>query len=159
MLVKQNCYFFKPKRKSKLCKDKIYLKIYIVFFFISRFLKCSNIFLDLNFKCSKLLSFVLLFFSDSFYPCILTPFSCHMRFTPKGDNSRNERLNYLIHKDGRIHMTPSKVKDMYFLRFAICSTRTVAADVAFAWDIVREMADKVTLENGSVCYNEFIDHD
>ncbi|KAK3736959.1 hypothetical protein RRG08_009438 [Elysia crispata] len=80
-------------------------------------------------------------------------------FRLKGDNSRNERLNYLIHKDGRIHMTPSKVKDMYFLRFAICSTRTGAADVAFAWDIVREMADKVTLENGSVCYNEFIDHD
>ena len=68
----------------------------------------------------------------------------------KGDNDTNMQLNQLIIDDGRIHMTPSKVKDTYFLRFAVCATRTQEADVAFAWDIVREMADRVTLhfQNG-----------
>ncbi|GFR65099.1 aromatic-L-amino-acid decarboxylase [Elysia marginata] len=70
-------------------------------------------------------------------------------FRLKGDNNKNERLNQLIKEDGRIHMTPSKVKDMYFLRFAICATRTQEADVNFAWDIVQAMANKViAMSNG-----------
>ncbi|RUS91200.1 hypothetical protein EGW08_001006, partial [Elysia chlorotica] len=65
-------------------------------------------------------------------------------FRLKGDNHTNEQLNHLINTDGRIHMTPSKVKDVYFLRFAICSTMTQEADVTFAWAIIREMANKLT---------------
>ncbi|KAJ8300053.1 hypothetical protein KUTeg_021572 [Tegillarca granosa] len=39
-----------------------------------------------------------------------------------------------INDDGRIHLVPSKVKDTYFLRFAICASRTNSDDVKFAWE-------------------------
>lgn len=75
-------------------------------------------------------------------------------FRAKGSNALNERLNKDINSDGRIHMTPSKVNDTFFLRFAVCATRTQSEDIAFAWDVICEIYDKIvretTLSNGEV---------
>lgn len=42
-------------------------------------------------------------------------------FRLKGDNEMNEKLNKRINDDRKIHITPSKIKDTYILRFAVCS--------------------------------------
>ncbi|GFO16797.1 Aromatic-l-amino-acid decarboxylase [Plakobranchus ocellatus] len=64
-------------------------------------------------------------------------------FRLKGDNSQSELLNKLVNDDRRIHITPSKVKDTFFLRFAICAKSTQETDVTFAWKVIEEMADKI----------------
>ncbi|GFR84754.1 aromatic-L-amino-acid decarboxylase [Elysia marginata] len=64
-------------------------------------------------------------------------------FRLKGDNETNERLNKMINDDRRIHLTPSQVKDTYFLRFAVCASSTQGADVTYAWSVVKQMADKL----------------
>ena len=62
---------------------------------------------------------------------------------PQGkDNSESEALLKLLNDEGRIHMVPSKSKGIYYLRFAICATRTESKDVAFAWKVVSEVTDK-----------------
>ncbi|WAR30449.1 DDC-like protein [Mya arenaria] len=48
-----------------------------------------------------------------------------------------------INADGRIHMVPSIVKEVYFLRFAICASRTTSDDVRFAWNVIKELASKM----------------
>ncbi|GFO20015.1 Aromatic-l-amino-acid decarboxylase [Plakobranchus ocellatus] len=64
-------------------------------------------------------------------------------FRIKGENARNERLYKMINDDRRIHLTPSKVKDIYFLRFAICASSTQMADVTYAWSVIKELAHKM----------------
>ncbi|XP_012942336.1 aromatic-L-amino-acid decarboxylase [Aplysia californica] len=66
-------------------------------------------------------------------------------FRLKGPNSANETLNKKINDDRRIHLVPSKVKDTYFLRFAVCARGTQMSDVTFAWSVIREITDKMAL--------------
>ena len=42
-------------------------------------------------------------------------------FRLRGDNERNEALSKRINEANRIHITPSKIKDTFILRFAVCS--------------------------------------
>ncbi|KAH3798066.1 aromatic-L-amino-acid decarboxylase-like [Dreissena polymorpha] len=58
-------------------------------------------------------------------------------------NATNERLLKAINADGRIHMVPSEVRGVYFLRFAVCASRTTESDVSFAWDVIRELTESV----------------
>ena len=40
-------------------------------------------------------------------------------------------------------MVPSIIRGVYFLRFAICASRTTSVDVEYAWKVIQEMAVKV----------------
>jgi aromatic-L-amino-acid decarboxylase len=55
-----------------------------------------------------------------------------------------------INEDGRIHMVPSESKGVYYLRFAVCSALTEAADIQFAWHVIQELAEKQMDTNSSV---------
>ncbi|XP_074653816.1 aromatic-L-amino-acid decarboxylase-like [Tubulanus polymorphus] len=70
-------------------------------------------------------------------------------------NEINEALLKRINADGRIHITPSKVKETYFLRVAVCSRRTEEKDMDYAWDVITELTDKLMIdsENGTVSVN------
>jgi aromatic-L-amino-acid decarboxylase len=65
-----------------------------------------------------------------------------------GSNAINERLNKRINEAGKIHITPSKLREQYILRFAVCSRFTVASDIELAWaeicGQVEAMEDKPT---------------
>nr|BAM35936.1 dopamine decarboxylase [Lymnaea stagnalis] len=64
-------------------------------------------------------------------------------FRLKGTNEINETLTKKINDDRRIHLTPSKVKDTFFLRFAVCATKTQVSDVKFAWTVIQELTDSL----------------
>ncbi|KAL3873117.1 hypothetical protein ACJMK2_036273 [Sinanodonta woodiana] len=64
-------------------------------------------------------------------------------FRLKKSDEVNERLLKAINEDRRIHIVPSRTKDKYFLRFAICSSQTTSEDIQFAWKVISEMADFV----------------
>jgi len=61
----------------------------------------------------------------------------------QGSNELNKALLDKINSDGRIYMVPSECKGVYFLRFAVCATRTEAQDVKFAWSVIVEMAEEM----------------
>ncbi|RCN45293.1 hypothetical protein ANCCAN_08689 [Ancylostoma caninum] len=54
-------------------------------------------------------------------------------------NEENEALYKAINKDRRIHLVPSKVQDIFFLRLAICSQLTTDEDVRFAYDVCKQV--------------------
>lgn len=47
---------------------------------------------------------------------------------------------------GVIHLVPSKIRDTYFLRLAICSRYTEESDIDVSWKEVKEAADEVLSE-------------
>ena len=52
-----------------------------------------------------------------------------------------------INKDGRIHMVAGEdPKVPYYLRFAICGSKTESRNIKFSFDTIRELALKVLLE-------------
>lgn len=67
-------------------------------------------------------------------------------FRLKGPNQINEVLNKKINDNGKIHLTPSKIRDMYFLRFAVCSRFTEVDDISLAFEEIAHLATEV-LEN------------
>ncbi|XP_014667849.1 PREDICTED: aromatic-L-amino-acid decarboxylase-like [Priapulus caudatus] len=67
-------------------------------------------------------------------------------FRLKGSNDVSERLLKRINDDGRIHMVPSKIRDVYFLRFAVCAASTHSADVRLAWDVIAQLAGRLLAE-------------
>lgn len=70
-------------------------------------------------------------------------------FRLKGNNDRNELLLKAVNDDGRIHIVPSLVKGTYFLRLAICSSRTNNDDINFAWRVISEVTDRLLKQNSS----------
>ncbi len=52
----------------------------------------------------------------------------------------NERLTAAINDDGRLHLVQAAAHDVYFLRFALCSAKTTAEDVATAVEVISEVA-------------------
>ncbi|XP_076455368.1 aromatic-L-amino-acid decarboxylase-like isoform X1 [Babylonia areolata] len=64
-------------------------------------------------------------------------------FRLKGLNEVSERLLRFLNADGKIHLVPSKLKDTFFLRLAICSPVCESADIGHAWDVIRKAADVV----------------
>lgn len=65
-------------------------------------------------------------------------------FRLKGQsNEVNERLLKRINARGTIHLVPSKIREMYFLRMAVCSRLTEKEDMDSSWKEVRESADDI----------------
>lgn len=67
-------------------------------------------------------------------------------FRLKGDNETNEALLRRINGRGKIHLVPSKVDDVYFLRFAVCSRFTEESDIQSSWEEIKTSADEVLAE-------------
>lgn len=61
-------------------------------------------------------------------------------FRVKGSNELNEALLKRINGRGKIHMVPSKIGDVYFLRMAVCSRFTNSEDMEYSWAEVSEAA-------------------
>ena len=70
-------------------------------------------------------------------------------FRLKGSNTINEKLNLKINDAGRIHITPSKIREKYILRFAVCSRFTVESDVELAWAEVVSQVEEMTTNNSN----------
>ncbi|KAK7576159.1 hypothetical protein V9T40_012445 [Parthenolecanium corni] len=64
-------------------------------------------------------------------------------FKLKGSNEINEKLYKAINASGKIHLVPSKIKDLYFLRFAVCSRYTQSPDIRFSWDEIKYLAGQI----------------
>ncbi|CAJ0942816.1 unnamed protein product, partial [Mesorhabditis belari] len=64
-------------------------------------------------------------------------------------NEVNEELCNAINEDRRIHIVPSKVGEVYFLRLALCSQLTTEKHVRFAFDVISEVAQR-TLDKMSL---------
>ena len=54
-------------------------------------------------------------------------------FRLRASNAVNETLNKKINEAGKIHITPSKIRETYILRFAVCSRFTLETDIQLAW--------------------------
>nr|UCS97434.1 dopa decarboxylase [Bemisia tabaci] len=67
-------------------------------------------------------------------------------FRVKGSNELNEQVLNRINKKGKIHMVPSKIKDVFFLRFAVCSRFTNAEDVKYSWSEVKATTQEIKKE-------------
>ncbi|KAH9500702.1 hypothetical protein Btru_076310 [Bulinus truncatus] len=66
-------------------------------------------------------------------------------FRLKESNDANEVLLKKINDDRRIHLVPSKIKDTFFLRFAVCASSTQSSDIVFAWSVIQELTDNLSL--------------
>ncbi|XP_073823149.1 aromatic-L-amino-acid decarboxylase isoform X1 [Musca autumnalis] len=64
-------------------------------------------------------------------------------FRLKGENALSENLLKLINGRGNIHMVPSKIRDVYFIRMALCSRFTKSEDMVYSWNEVSAAADEL----------------
>ncbi|XP_043276522.1 aromatic-L-amino-acid decarboxylase [Venturia canescens] len=64
-------------------------------------------------------------------------------FRLKASNDVNEALLKKINGAGNIHLVPSKIEDMYFLRFAICSRFSESKDIQSSWREIKLRADEL----------------
>ncbi|ODN06479.1 Aromatic-L-amino-acid decarboxylase [Orchesella cincta] len=53
-------------------------------------------------------------------------------------NEDNEKLLKRINERGKIHIVPAKIKDLYIIRFAICSRFTNLEDVKIGWQEIQD---------------------
>ncbi|KAI4464255.1 group ii pyridoxal-5-phosphate decarboxylase [Holotrichia oblita] len=67
-------------------------------------------------------------------------------FRLKGENELSEQLLKRINANGVVHMVPSKINDIYFLRMAVCSRFTEREDIEITWKEVRANADLLLSE-------------
>lgn len=70
-------------------------------------------------------------------------------FRLRGSNEVNEALLKRINGRGNIHLVPSKINDVYFLRMAVCSRFTKTEDMEYSWKEVALAADEVLAEQGN----------
>ncbi|XP_066152705.1 aromatic-L-amino-acid decarboxylase-like [Euwallacea fornicatus] len=69
-------------------------------------------------------------------------------FRLKVSNEINEVLLKRINGRGVIHLVPSKIRETYFIRLAICSKYSEEKDMDVSWNEVKEAADEVFSGNG-----------
>ena len=67
-------------------------------------------------------------------------------FRLRASNTVNETLNKKINEAGKIHMTPSKVRDTFILRFAVCSRFTLETDIHFAWQEILNQVENMEVK-------------
>lgn len=67
-------------------------------------------------------------------------------FRLKNSNEVNEALLKRLNGRGVIHLVPSKIRDVYFLRLAICSRYTEKSDIDISWKEVKEAAEEVLFQ-------------
>ena len=61
----------------------------------------------------------------------------------KGENELNETLLKQINEDGKIHMVPSKINSIYFIRFAVCAASSEIVHIDYAWKIIVDTYEKL----------------
>lgn len=72
-------------------------------------------------------------------------------FRVKGTNEINGELTKRINDAGKIHLVSTTVKNVYMLRFVVCSTLTTAEHVKFAWDEILHHVDLLSqMQNGTI---------
>ena len=71
-------------------------------------------------------------------------------FRLKASNAVNERLNKNINDAGKIHITPSKIRETYILRFAVCSRFTMETDIQLAWQEILNQVGKMEVNTGKI---------
>ncbi|XP_074594117.1 aromatic-L-amino-acid decarboxylase [Brevipalpus obovatus] len=62
-------------------------------------------------------------------------------FRLKGSNEMNEQFVKTINQRRKIHITPTKIRGEFIIRFAVCARTTVSSDIEFAWNELRSVAD------------------
>ncbi|RNA27256.1 dopa decarboxylase, partial [Brachionus plicatilis] len=62
-------------------------------------------------------------------------------FRLKGSNELNENLLKQITQDAKIYMVPSKINDVYFIRFAVCASSSEQRHIDFAWENILKNAE------------------
>lgn len=67
----------------------------------------------------------------------------------QGSNELNETLLKRINGTGNIHLVPSKINDMYFLRLAVCSRFSESKDIQYSWKEIKLRVNEV-LEEQSI---------
>ena len=67
----------------------------------------------------------------------------------QGSNELNKELLDKINNDGRIYLVPADCKGVYFLRFAVCATRSEEKDVQFAWSVIVQLTEQLLLQSMS----------
>ncbi|KAJ8939250.1 hypothetical protein NQ318_015208 [Aromia moschata] len=68
-------------------------------------------------------------------------------FRLRGSNETNEAFLKRLNGRGAIHLVPSKIRDVYFLRLAVCSRMTEKSDIDISWKEVKETADELLAKN------------
>jgi aromatic-L-amino-acid decarboxylase len=71
--------------------------------------------------------------------CAPRPFSL-VCFRKTGSDEENAAIMERVNDSGQIFLSHSKLDGRFVLRLAIGNARTSEADVAFAWDVLREAA-------------------
>ena len=71
-------------------------------------------------------------------------------FRLKASNAVNETLNKKINDAGKIHITPSKIRETYILRFAVCSRFTVETDIQLAWQEILNQVGQMEVKTGKI---------
>ncbi|XP_076436564.1 aromatic-L-amino-acid decarboxylase-like [Babylonia areolata] len=64
-------------------------------------------------------------------------------FRLKGPNTLTERLLKELREDHKVHILPAMMKDVYFLRLAICGPYVTSSDIKYTWDVIRQAADVI----------------
>ena len=89
------------------------------------------IFCDLKVKLAE--EFAALVRADERFQLPVPPKLGLVCFRLRASNTVNETLNKKINDAGKIHITPSKIRETYILRFAVCSRFTLETDIQLAW--------------------------
>nr|CAD7405943.1 unnamed protein product [Timema cristinae] len=80
-------------------------------------------------------------------PCVtsVTSPSCVTSVTspPCGEDAASKRLLERLTARRKVYMIPATVRELFVLRFVVCSRLTESRDVRFAWDEVKTVADEV----------------
>ena len=61
-------------------------------------------------------------------------------FRMLASDNANQKLLAIINASGRLHMTPSVVRNKYIIRFCVNSEHARKEDILIAWDIIKEYA-------------------
>ncbi|KAG5880430.1 hypothetical protein JTB14_019940 [Gonioctena quinquepunctata] len=64
-------------------------------------------------------------------------------FRLKGANETNETMLKRLNGRGVIHLVPSKIRETYFLRLAVCGRFTETSDIEISWKEIKATADDV----------------
>ncbi|KAG8190589.1 hypothetical protein JTE90_014065 [Oedothorax gibbosus] len=65
-------------------------------------------------------------------------------FRRKGSNEINEEILKRVNARRKIHITPTKVRGQFIIRFALCSNFTTSADVEYAWKEIQKVSEEVS---------------
>lgn len=114
--------------------------------FVLRLYGVENIQAHIRRHCAFAKHFESLCLTDGRFEIFTTVQMGLVCFKLRGTNELNEALLKKINGRGKIHMVPSKVNDVYFLRMAVCSRFTETADIEYSWKEVAAAADELLAE-------------